>query len=121
MRLDINKIAEKYSAQKNYMETYRDFVNKEIMSALYSESAKHIHINIIVGGEILDYIIDNKTFHYNGFDNPNINLVERIGSLYGLNIYKDNTYHIKNDEFLFFDKIKDLSFIKKNHQKSENK
>jgi len=113
MRIDTNKIFKKYSAQENYRTTYRDFVNKEILSAIHIEALKHTYTNIIVGVEILDYLVDSNMFHYNGFDNPNINTVERIGSLYGLSIYKDNTYHIKDDEVLFFDKIKNLSFIKK--------
>ena len=61
---------------------------------------------VVVGLEIMIYLEHNSGFHFDSFNEETH--IEKIGSMMGLEVFKDNTQLLKWDEYLFFNDEKEI-------------
>ena len=123
MIIDINDII-KNIKPGIYSETYYSYIPRKIVSIITAEKIKNIQDNniysnkVIIGSEIFYYLSNESIFNYNPYhSNFNVStngneLIENLGYALGLEFFKDNTYTIKENEFIFFDNENELSFVK---------
>lgn len=91
-------------------------ISRRIVTNIILESNKifksmpNYHSNIVVGIEIMQYILDYSNFVVLTRNNTKRN-IELIGHLHGINVYMINNDYVKSDEFMFFENIKILNIM----------
>ena len=82
-------------------------IARKIATRLIKE--RNNHNNVIIGYELLDYVMDLPGFHVS-FSTDKI---EMIGILMGIKVFRDNTNYVKHNEYFFFKDEKSLQFLQR--------
>jgi hypothetical protein len=77
-----------------------------------SLETRQLYINVVVGYELIDYVLDLGGFNY-CIPTPEHNDVELIGILGSINIFIDKTNTLLKNEYLVFRDMEDIKFLKK--------
>lgn len=96
------------SVLENHQTISRRIITK-IIGFSFENKEKPYH-NIVVGIEIMQYILDNSNFTVVMRNNTKRN-IELIGHLQGMRVYMINNDYVKSDEVMFFENLKSLNFI----------
>jgi hypothetical protein len=113
MEIDIIKYENECHTQ---MRPMSDISRKICSNILMQKNVEFINNNyntnkLVAGIDILIYleaVVDGFSCNFQ----TKSNLIELEGILMGIEIYRDWTHQIKNNEYFFFDKIEDIPFMK---------
>lgn len=111
MKIDLKKL----EGECPQGELLSSFVPRRIITEFIKERNKNqLFTKVVVGLEIEIYLMDTSGYMFRdiAIEWSNINILEEVGKIMGVSVYRDNTYQIKSDEFFLFDNEDNLPFTK---------